>query len=94
MTFKARNIFLASAAIAFAAAQGPAFADRADPSIDFGSLKAQYAAEDAGATYGDKRRVFTTNRAQGFTAPVNRNVRSYGASNSRSTDHNTRHDWR
>ena len=93
MTIKARNIFLASAAIAFVAAQSPAFADRADPTIDFGSLKAEFAAEDAGATYGSKRRAFTTNRAQGFSAPVNTRIPGFGASNTRRDDLNTTRDW-
>ena len=69
MTLSRRNLIVASAfaAIAF---QAPAHAIGIDPSIDYGSLKAEFAAEDAGASYGyklrDVRRAKSTKR-RGFT---------------------------
>ena len=94
MTIKTRNIFLASAALAFVAAQSPAIAGDFDPTIDFGSLKAEYAAKDAGASFGDKRRAFTTSSSQGFTASAGAATRSYGSSKDRRADFNTTRDWR
>lgn len=94
MTIKARNIFLASAALAFVAVQAPANAGDFDPTIDFGSLKSEFAASDAGASFGDKRRAFTANSTQGFTATADAATRSYGSPNEQRADFNTTRDWR
>lgn len=72
MTNTTRNGILAIAGIVFIAMQGPAHAKGVDPTVDFGSsLKAEFAAEDAGATYGDKRRKFR----QRATTPRQRGIR-------------------
>ena len=71
MLISARPSLIAAAAIGFVATQSPAHAVGADPTVDFGSLKAEFAAEDAGATYGDKRRRFRATqqpRKRGFRA--------------------------
>lgn len=72
MTHTTRNLILAAAAMGFLAIQTPAHAVGADPTVDFGSLKAEFAAEDAGATYGDKRRKFR----QRATTPRKRGLRT------------------
>ena len=69
MNIPARPI-LAAAALGFAAIMSPANAIGIDPSVDYGSLKAEFAAEDAGAIYGTKlRNVRRANSAKrhGFT---------------------------
>ena len=72
MSNTTRNGVLAVAGIIFLAMQTPAHAKGVDPTVDFGSsLKAEFAAEDAGATYGDKRRKFRQRAA----TPAKRGIR-------------------
>ena len=71
MSIRLPSALVASAALALLAFQSPAHAVGADPTVDFGSLKAEFAAEDAGASYGDKRRRFRASqqpRKRGFRA--------------------------
>ena len=86
VTIKTRTVIGAAAGILFLALQAPAHAKGVDPTIDFGSsLKAEFAAEDAGATYGNKRRKFR----QRATTPRKRGIRV--RARSRSNFSSTRH---
>lgn len=72
MTKTTRILILAAAGIGVLAMQTSVHAKGVDPTVDFGSsLKAEFAAEDAGATYGDKRRKFR----QRATTPQKRGIR-------------------
>ncbi len=72
MTNTTRIIVLVAAGMGVLAMQTTAQAKGVDPTVDFGSsLKAEFAAEDAGATYGDKRRTFR----QRATTPKKRGIR-------------------
>ena len=72
MTKTARILILVAAGIGVLSLQTSAHAKGADPTVDFGSsLKAEFAAEDAGATYGNKRRTFR----QRATTPKKRGIR-------------------
>ncbi len=97
MSINPRHLIFATAALALAAVQSPAIADSADPTIDFGSLKAEFAAEDAGATYGDKRRAVrasTVTDSRGISAAVETGRRPYRSANKTRADFNTPRDWR
>ena len=55
MITPSRTLLVASAFV-LVSLQSPANARGIDPSVDYGSLKAEFAAEDAGASYGVKSR--------------------------------------
>ncbi len=51
-----KPILSAASALAVLVSTNPVNADdQFDPTVDYRSLKEEFAAEDAGATYGDKR---------------------------------------